>query len=99
MSAEPVYRAERCPCGFPGCRSGNVRPLTYGQGVMQMEEAQDVAQRLNAYPKLVAALVAIRDLTHTGTARDDFTVRHETFQIAQRELVALGHTPYEWEAP
>lgn len=60
--------------------------------------ARYLAHAANAYPQLVQALAQIRDATHSGTARDDFTVRREVFEIAQRELVALGHTPYEWEA-
>lgn len=49
-----TYTAEKCPCGHPSCRAGNLRPVTYGQGVMQMEEAEDLARKLNAYPKMLA---------------------------------------------
>lgn len=56
MSAPITYRADKCPCGQAGCSSGNLTPVTYGQGVMQMAEAEDLARKLNAYPKLIAAL-------------------------------------------
>lgn len=49
-----TYTAVKCPCGQSGCRSGNLHPVTYGQGTMQMEEATEIARKLNAYPKLLA---------------------------------------------
>jgi len=48
-----------------------------------------------SYRAMVEALKQIRDTAHHGTARSDIEVRREVFQIAQRELVALGVTPYD----
>lgn len=43
------YEAVPCPCGQKGCRSGNLRPVTHGQGVMELTTAQELAAKLNAY--------------------------------------------------
>lgn len=53
MSTDIIYAAEKCPCGHRSCHSGNLRPVTFGQGVMRMEDAEDLARKLNAYAKLV----------------------------------------------
>lgn len=50
---------EPCPCGHRACTSVNVRPVTYGQGIMPREEGEYLVHAGNAYPKLVEALQAL----------------------------------------
>lgn len=88
-----TYTAVKCPCGMSGCRSGNLRPVTHGQGVMQMEEAEDLARMLNAYPKLLAFTIRVNNFSTLGIT-DEYalaTLRREAATLYADVL--LGEKP------
>lgn len=87
------FYAEKCPCGDPICTSGNLRPLTYGQGVMKMHEAEDAAAKLNDYARLqlensrltdrVGALESLRPHWAKGHSADSVAAQASTAALSQ----------------
>lgn len=59
----PQLQVQKCPCGHPTCTSGNLQPITYGQGVMPISEAEEIARRCNLFPRMLLALRKVKDLT------------------------------------
>lgn len=86
-----TYRAVKCPCGHPNCRSGNLSPVTYGQGAMLMVEAEEIAKKLNAYPKLVETIQLANAMIFSVGAplgSERYFLLRELFTST---LSALGH--------
>lgn len=65
----PELRASKCPCGHPKCSSGNISPVTYGQGVMTMEDAQEIAKRANLFPRMLLALKKANEIKSPSLKR------------------------------
>ena len=75
------WKAEACPCGHSACRSWNVRPITYGQGIIG-DEAD--ARLMAAAPELLEALkAAVDSLQYVNDSlplTSGYGVRHERIE-------------------
>lgn len=93
MSDLPHLAATKCPCNHPTCKAGNLSPITFAQGVMSLQEAQELAYRANAFPDLVALVATASALLADVRRRYPGEALRCPYMIALEAAVVKVLTP------